>query len=821
MKKRLSLFLLASLCCVGVSAQDLPRSLFVGSVNVKIEGDARAVIEKEIDNLNANQKYLSNLVAKMNLYFPIIEKILAKEGIPDEFKYLCVQESAFNPEAMSSSNAIGYWQFKRETATEVGMRVDGVIDERKHIAAATKGAAVYLSRNNLILKNWVSTLLSYRLGLGAVRRMTDIDWAYKNEVTVNSSTDWYVLRFLAYRHFMEKQYKLSKNTPSATYLFEYNNSRGKNLTDIAQELDIPLAEVVVNNTWLKSTTVPDDKDYVVYLPVNNQQYLDLKIKNDQKKFSEDQVAISQDLGFPVLVRLTQIYSTNEPVFYEINGKKGILAIQGDTPESIAARAGINLKRFMKFNDIDENDRIIPNEVYYLKKKDSRAVVAYHTVLGYETMWKISQMYGIQMEALLAKNRMTQIQRLQKGRLLWLIETRPEGQSIEYVRSIEDKPYVVPQEPNVAKKSSVSQPVNVKVVPQNTQPEITVFETETDNSATASTKPVVVNDTGPLVSTPTEIVKISTVITTQSSNTNVSSTPASTTVYSPLPATIYTSASGKKNSKAVKSHVVEPKQTFFSISRMYNMSVDELYSLNDMYSGNILRIGQIIRVYQSCSSPVTGAIKEGEVVTAIYTYPTENQPPPNNITATTVVREVVTTSPAPTTSTPLTIPNTTTSTTVYRPTTNNNSTTVYTPTPPMSKPFTPASVSTKPNYKIIHTIQAGETIFRLSKIYGVTVDEIKAWNNLRINTLEIGQELVILGGNMKPATTITQATPPKTYKAPVTQNSNPSNAQYHTLQAGETVFRLSKLYGVTVDDIVKWNNIKGFAVSVRQRLVVKK
>lgn len=801
MKKRLLLLLVASLCYVGISAQDLPRSLFIGSVNVKIEGDARTVIEKEIDNLNSNQKYLSNLVSKMNLYFPIIEKILAEEGIPDEFKYLCVQESAFNPEAISSSNAIGFWQFKRETATEVGMRIDGVIDERKHIAASTKGAALYLSRNNLILKNWVSTLLSYRLGLGAVRRMTDIDWAYKNELTVNSSTDWYILRFLAYRYFMEKQYKLSKNTPSATYLFEYNNSRGKNLTDIAQELDIPLADVVLNNSWLKSSTVPDDKDYIVYLPVDNQQYLDLKIKNDQKKFSEDQVAISQDLGFPVLVRLTQVYSANAPIFYEINGKKGILAIQNDTPESIAARAGINLKRFMKFNDIDENDRIIPNEVYYLKKKDSRAVVAYHTVVGYESMWKISQMYGIQMEALLEKNRMTQIQRLQKGRLLWLIETRPKGQSIEYVQSPNDKPYVVPQEPSIVKKQPVSQPVNVKIVPQNTQPEITVFETKTNNNATASTNPIVVNDTRPSVSIPLEIVKATTVTTTQPSNTSVTSVtskPASTTVYSPLPTLNYPD---KKNSKAVKSHVVEPKQTFFSISRMYNMSVDELYTLNSMYSGSPLRIGQTIRVYQSSGSPVTGAIKEGEVVAAIYTYPAENQPPPMSINTPTVVREVVTTSPIPMA--------------------NNNPTTIYTPTPPVSKPFMPASANTKPNFKIIHTIQAGETIFRVSKIYGVTVYDIKAWNNLGINTVEIGQELVIFGDNMKPATTITQANPTKIYSAQVSASVNPNNYKYHILQAGETVYRVSKIYGVTVDDIVKWNNIKGFSVIVGQRLVVKK
>ena len=113
MKKCLSLLLMAIIVCAEISAQNLPNSIFVGSVNVKIDGDARSIIEREIDNLNANPKYLNSLVTKMNLYFPIIEKVLAEEGVPDEFKYLCVQESAFNAEAVSTSNAVGFWQFKK------------------------------------------------------------------------------------------------------------------------------------------------------------------------------------------------------------------------------------------------------------------------------------------------------------------------------------------------------------------------------------------------------------------------------------------------------------------------------------------------------------------------------------------------------------------------------------------------------------------------------------------------------------------------------------------------------------------------------------
>ncbi|MES2517479.1 MAG: LysM peptidoglycan-binding domain-containing protein [Bacteroidota bacterium] len=804
MKKRLSLLILAFLPCVWVSAQEIPRSIFVGSVNVKIEGDARSIIEREIDNLNANQKYLSTLVTKMNLYFPIIEKVLAEEGIPDEFKYLCVQESAFNPDAVSTSNAIGYWQFKRETAQEVGMRVDGVIDERKHLAAATKGAAVYLSRNNLILKNWVSTLLSYRLGLGAVRRMTDIDWAYKNEVTVNASTDWYVLRFLAHRYFLEKQYKQSKNSQQSTYLFEYTNSRGKNLTAIAQELEVPLADVVVNNIWLKSTTVPDDKDYVVYLPVNNQQFLDLKIKNDQQKFSEDQVAVNKDLGFPVLVRVTQAAAKSEPIFYEINEKKGILAVQGDTQESISERAGVNLKRFLKYNDLNENDRIIPNEVYYLKKKDRRAVVAYHTVEGYETLWKISQMYGIQLEDLMAKNRITQIQRLQKGRLLWLIETRPEGQSVEYVQTQDDKftPIIDKTVVSEPKKQPVIPPVTKKpIIPQNTQPEITVFESKTEQPVVTTTKPPIIKETQP--STPIVIAKPITSPSTPVLNPPVvtSNPPANT---------------GKTNNKIIKNHTVEAKQTYYSISRIYNMSVDELYSLNDVYSGTPLRVGQNLKVYLTSSSPITGATKVEDKIAATYTYPVENKPvqtpitttQPTTTTTTIVVREIVT-SPADNMEVASTNPTPIlTTSSSNEPTTTTSTTAVYTP-PPVSKPFSPAPENTQPNYKIIHTIQAGETIYRVSKIYGVSVENVKNWNKLTQNTVEIGQELVILGGNTKPNV------------SELTQTNLSNNYQYHTLKAGETVFRVSQIYGVTVDEVVKWNNIKNFAVSVGQKLVIKK
>ena len=63
-----------------------------------------------------NRKYLLLILDRVSIYFPIIEKILKEENIPDDFKYLSIQESSLISDAESSSNAVGFWQFKSETA---------------------------------------------------------------------------------------------------------------------------------------------------------------------------------------------------------------------------------------------------------------------------------------------------------------------------------------------------------------------------------------------------------------------------------------------------------------------------------------------------------------------------------------------------------------------------------------------------------------------------------------------------------------------------------------------------------------------------------
>ena len=96
------------------------------------------------------------MIKKANRYFPIVEPILKKNGIPDDFKYLMVIESNLNPNARSSAGAAGLWQFMKTTGREYGLEVNDNIDERYHVEKATAAACQYLKDAYEKYQDWVA-----------------------------------------------------------------------------------------------------------------------------------------------------------------------------------------------------------------------------------------------------------------------------------------------------------------------------------------------------------------------------------------------------------------------------------------------------------------------------------------------------------------------------------------------------------------------------------------------------------------------------------------------------------------------------------------
>ncbi|WP_332914219.1 lytic transglycosylase domain-containing protein [Algoriphagus boritolerans] len=147
----------------------VPAQLEFADLTLKITPQAQREIQLDVDAQYRNPSYFKVKQERFQLYMPIVERELRGMGIPEDLKYLVIQESGLISDAVSTSNAVGFWQFKQGTAEEVGLRVDAQVDERKNIASSSRGAALYLKKHNATLDNWMTALVSYQMGLGGAK----------------------------------------------------------------------------------------------------------------------------------------------------------------------------------------------------------------------------------------------------------------------------------------------------------------------------------------------------------------------------------------------------------------------------------------------------------------------------------------------------------------------------------------------------------------------------------------------------------------------------------------------------------------------------
>ncbi len=185
---------------IQISIPESPKKIEFANIIIELDDAAQRNVNAEIIKLLTPQnKFLEQKLERMQWYFPIIEKILEEEDVPEDFKYLAVLESSLLPEAISSSNAVGFWQFKETTAKEMGLIVDNNQDDRKNIIFSTHAASLYLKKNNLIYKNWISCMLTYKEGVKGAESSIPVEWSFASEIKFDENTNPYLIRALAHR----------------------------------------------------------------------------------------------------------------------------------------------------------------------------------------------------------------------------------------------------------------------------------------------------------------------------------------------------------------------------------------------------------------------------------------------------------------------------------------------------------------------------------------------------------------------------------------------------------------------------------------------
>ncbi|MFI5204977.1 MAG: lytic transglycosylase domain-containing protein, partial [Flavobacteriales bacterium] len=214
---------------------------------------------------------------RANRWFPIIEKVLKEEGIPDDFKYLAMIESGFD-NVVSPAGASGYWQFLKMTAIKYGLEVNDFVDERYHVEKATYAAAAYLEEANTYFKNWTLTAASYNMGIGGVQqRLKEQRVKSYYDLMLVPETYRYVFRMLAAKEIYEnprfygfnvrfKDMYIPFDTESVTV-----DSTINDLAKYALNKGINYKILKILNPWLRADKLPvkNGKKYIILFPAKN------------------------------------------------------------------------------------------------------------------------------------------------------------------------------------------------------------------------------------------------------------------------------------------------------------------------------------------------------------------------------------------------------------------------------------------------------------------------------------------------------------------------------------------------------------------------
>jgi len=172
------------------------KDLIKVSKKLKIGSVKRPEVLKALKSLLRKKEALKYAFYRMKLYENIVIPILRKYGLPEEFKYLPIVESMYNPFAVSKSGAAGIWQLMPQTARRYGLIVRRDYDERFDVIKSTYAAARYLKDLLKEFKNLELALAAYNCGENCVRRRVN-DGFWRDRGKLPKETQNYVPLFLA------------------------------------------------------------------------------------------------------------------------------------------------------------------------------------------------------------------------------------------------------------------------------------------------------------------------------------------------------------------------------------------------------------------------------------------------------------------------------------------------------------------------------------------------------------------------------------------------------------------------------------------------
>jgi membrane-bound lytic murein transglycosylase D len=255
---------------------ELPAELEFAGEKVPLE--LMDVVESLDRELLINMYWQSQtmlFLKKSKRFFSIMEPILQKNNVPDDFKYLSLIESGFFPTAVSPAGAVGLWQILEGTARDYKLEVNSEIDERYHIEKATEAACKYLLESFAVYKNWTMAAASYNAGRAGINRQIgrqkEMDYY---DLLLTEETARYIYRILAIKLIIANPerygFYLSEHDyyPQVPYYEVTLDGSVQSFAEFAKRYGISYKTLKWMNPWLRDTKLTNSskKTYYVKIP---------------------------------------------------------------------------------------------------------------------------------------------------------------------------------------------------------------------------------------------------------------------------------------------------------------------------------------------------------------------------------------------------------------------------------------------------------------------------------------------------------------------------------------------------------------------------
>lgn len=231
-------------------------------------------LDKEISVNTYWHSSTLQLMQRSHRWLPMIEEILRKNNIPDDFKYLALIESGLK-NVTSSAGAKGFWQLMKATAKENGLQVDKSVDERYNVRKSTEVACKYLQRSYEKFGNWTMAAASYNAGItGVLRQIDKQNQTSYYDLLLNDETARYIYRILAVKMIFEnpESYgfyldEVDYYQPIPTRIVEVKTNI-KSWADFAAEQKVSYKLLKYFNPWLRQSDLKNrkKKTYLIEIP---------------------------------------------------------------------------------------------------------------------------------------------------------------------------------------------------------------------------------------------------------------------------------------------------------------------------------------------------------------------------------------------------------------------------------------------------------------------------------------------------------------------------------------------------------------------------